>query len=134
MPPPKVIIAGSGMSQGGRILFHEKEYLPEEKNAILFIGYQAEGTLGRAIAEGARTVKIRDEEISVRCEVRSISGYSAHADQAQLMKWAGSFQGSIKKLFVVQGEEAAANTLAVKIRDELAIDTKVPSSGESVVL
>ena len=134
VPPPKVIIAGSGMSQGGRILFHEKEYLPEEKNAILFIGYQAEGTLGRAIADGAKTVKIRDEEISVRCEARSISGYSAHADQAQLMKWAGSLQASIKKIFVIQGEEAAANTLAVKIRDELAIDTKVPSSGESVVL
>lgn len=132
--PPKVIIAGSGMSQGGRILFHEKEYLPGEKNAILFVGYQAEGTLGRAIAEGAKTVKIRDEEVAVKCEIRSISGYSAHADQAQLMKWASSTQGSIKKMFVVQGEEIAANTLAVKIRDELAINTEVPSPGETVVL
>lgn len=134
VPAPKVVIAGSGMSEGGRIIFHEKEYLPNEKNAILFVGYQAEGTRGRAIQDGAKSVTIRDEEVPVRCEVRSISGYSAHADQAQLMKWAESLQGSASKLFVVQGEERASQTLAVKIRDELAINTEVPSAGEVVTL
>lgn len=134
VPPPKVIVAGSGMSQGGRILFHEREYLPDPKSAILFVGYQADGTRGRMIQDGAKEIELFGEKIPVRCEVRTISGYSAHADQAQLMKWAGSLRDSLTKLFVVQGEEAASNALSVKIRDELAINTEVPSLGESVVL
>jgi len=134
VPPPKVIIAGSGMSQGGRILHHEVRYLPDPKSSILFIGYQAEGSLGRKILEGAKTVKLLGEEVAVRAKVKQISGYSAHADQPQLLEWLRPMRLSAKKVFVVQGEEIEALPLAQKIRDELAMDAVVPTEGEVVNL
>ena len=134
VPPPKIIIAGSGMSNGGRILHHELRYLSDPKNTILFIGYQAEATLGRQLFNGAKNVKIFGEEISVRCKIKAIGGYSAHADQPQLMKWGMAMRGTLKKIFVVQGEEEQSNVLAEKIKAELAIDAEVPSIGETVVL
>jgi len=134
VPPPKVIIAGSGMSQGGRILHHEVRYLPDPKSSILFIGYQAEGSLGRKILEGAKTVKLLGEEVAVRAKVKQISGYSAHADQPQLLEWLRLMRLSAKKVFVVQGEEIEALPLAQKIRDELAMDAVVPTEGEVVNL
>lgn len=132
--PPKVIIAGSGMSQGGRILHHEKRYLSDPKNTILFVGFQSRGSLGRQILEGAEVVRIFGEEVPVRCEVRSLPGYSAHADQPRLLGWLKPRREAIRKVFVVQGEEESSNTLAQKIRDDLAIDAVVPGPGESVVL
>ncbi len=133
-PAPKVIVAGSGMSHGGRIIHHERRYLSDPKNAIVFIGYQAHGSLGRRILEGARAVKILGEEVPVKCKVKAIGGYSAHADQPQLLKWVESMRGSLKKVFVVQGEEDQALPLAQKIKDELAVSTEVPELGASVVL
>jgi metallo-beta-lactamase family protein len=134
VPPPKVIIAGSGMSQGGRILHHEFRYLSDPKSTILFIGYQAEGSLGRQILNGAKRVKIFGEEIPVLCQAKAIGGYSAHADQPQLMKWVEAMRNRVKKVFVVQGEEDQAAAFAQKIKDELAVETAVPSMGETVVL
>ena len=134
VPPPKIIIAGSGMSQGGRILHHERRYLPDPKSAILFIGYQTEGSLGRRILEGEKIIKIFGEEVSVNCRVKNISGYSAHADQEKLLDWLRPFGTKIKKVFVVQGEEEASNELATKIRDELAIESIVPSINEEYLL
>ena len=131
---PKIIIAGSGMSQGGRILHHELRYLSDPKSAILFIGYQGKGSLGRQILDGAKTVKILGEEISVNCKIKAIGGYSAHADQAKLMAWLGPTRSSLKKVFVVQGEEDQSLPLARKIEDELAIKAIVPSLGEEYVL
>lgn len=133
-PAPKVIIAGSGMSNGGRILHHERRYLSDSKSAILFVGYQAEGSLGRRILDGAKTVRLFDEEIPVRCRIKSISGYSAHADQAQLLSWIKPMRLSLKRVFVVQGERGASETLAGKIRDDYAVETEVPKAGERVVL
>ncbi len=133
-PTPKVIIAGSGMSNGGRILFHEKEYLPDPKSTILFVGYQSVGSLGRQILDGAKTVRIMGEEVHVRCKVAHISGYSAHADQKKLIDWVRPMKGTLKKVFVVQGDPDASKALAVAIEDELAILTEVPSVGEEVVL
>ncbi len=130
-PAPKVIIAGSGMSNGGRILHHERRYLSDPKSAILFIGYQAAGTLGRKILEGAKTIKIFDEEISVNCKVIKMSGYSAHADQAQLMNWLYPMRESLQKIFLVHGEESNSKVLAQKIADELAVSAIVPTLGES---
>ncbi len=130
-PAPKVIIAGSGMSNGGRILHHERRYLSDPKSAILFIGYQAAGTLGRKILEGAKTVKIFNEEISVNCKVVQMSGYSAHADQAQLMNWLYPMRESLQKIFLVHGEESSSKVLAQKIADELAVSAVVPTLGES---
>ncbi len=134
VPAPKVIIAGAGMSQGGRILHHEKRYLSGPKNTLLFIGYQAEGSLGRRILDGAKSVKILGEEVPVRCRVKAISGYSAHADQPKLLGWLRPMRLSLKKVFVVQGEEDQSIPFAGKIRDELAIPAIIPSEGDSFVL
>ena len=134
IPPPKVIIAGSGMSQGGRILHHEIRYLPDPKSAILFIGYQVNGSLGRLILNGEKWVKIYGEEIPVKCKVKLIAGYSAHADQRQLLNWLRPMRTSAKKVFIVQGEEEGASVLAQKVKDELAIEAVIPSVGEEFVL
>ncbi len=134
VPAPKVILAGSGMSQGGRILHHEIRYLPDPKNLILFVGYQSKGSLGRTILDGAREVRILGEEVVVRCRTYVIGGYSAHADQNQLMRWLEPMRQTVKKVFVVQGEEKESASLAQKARDELAIDAILPTQGESVTL
>ncbi|OGY66201.1 MAG: hypothetical protein A3A04_02310 [Candidatus Harrisonbacteria bacterium RIFCSPLOWO2_01_FULL_40_28] len=134
IPAPKVIIAGSGMSHGGRIVHHERRYLSDPKSTIVFVGYQAAGSLGRHILEGRKVVRIAGEDVQVHCRVVSVPGYSAHADQAQLIDWLTSMRQSLKKVFVVQGEEIPAITLARKIRDELAINTHIPELGEKVEL
>lgn len=131
---PKVIIAGSGMSQGGRILHHEMKYLSDPKSAILFIGYQAKGSLGRQILDGAKSVKIFGEEVAVNCRMKNIAGYSAHADQRKLLDWLKPMSLSLKKVFVVQGEEDQYTPLMQKIRDELAIESEAPSNGTSVMI
>lgn len=133
-PMPKIIIAGSGMSNGGRILHHELRYLPDPNTTILFIGYQAKGTLGRAILEGASLVRIMGEDIPVRCRVATISGYSAHADQPLLLKWIHPMRQSIKKLFIVHGDIDQMEPFAQKVRDEFAINAIIPTHGMKVTL
>ena len=134
VPPPKIIIAGSGMSHGGRILHHERRYLPDPKSTILFVGYQAQGSLGRRILDGAELVKIFGEDVPVRARKAAIGGYSAHADQAQLLRWVRPMRQTLKKAFVVQGEETSSEALAQKIRDELAVDAVIPAPHETVKL
>jgi metallo-beta-lactamase family protein len=134
VPPPKVIIAGSGMSNGGRILHHERRYLSDPKSTILFVGYQSPGTLGRQILDGARSVKIFGEEVPIRCRVRQISGYSAHADEPRLLNWLRPLRFTLQEVFVVQGEPEASQALAQRIRDELALRVIIPQAGESYVL
>jgi metallo-beta-lactamase family protein len=139
IPSPKIIIAGSGMSQGGRVVHHEVRYLSDPKTTLLLVSYQAEGTLGRKIADGAKKVEILDQEIEINARIEKISGYSAHADQRFLMKWLKSFRktGYVKdrrnglvKIFVVQGEEKPANTLTSLIKDELGVESEVPKIGD----
>ncbi len=132
--PPKIIIAGAGMSQGGRILHHEHRYLSDPKSTILFIGYQVEGSLGRKILEGVKSVEIFGDKIPVRCHRREIGGYSAHADQPQLIRWLREMRLHLKQAFVVQGEDDQSAPLAQKIKDELAVMATIPSSGEKLVL
>ncbi|MGC8775881.1 MAG: MBL fold metallo-hydrolase RNA specificity domain-containing protein [Minisyncoccia bacterium] len=134
VPPPKIIIAGSGMMHGGRILHHAIRYLPDPKSMLLFIGYQAEGSLGRQILDGAKKVKIFGEEVEVNCKIKQIENYSAHADQNQIIEWIRPIRLSLKKIFVVQGEENSSQVLAQKIKDELAVDAIVPSFKDSFVL
>lgn len=144
VPPPKIIIAGSGMSNAGRILHHEQRYLSGEKNAIIFAGFQAKGSLGRQIFDGVKManaregtpfrVRILGEEVTVRCKIKAIGGYSAHGDQPQLLKWVEAMRTSVKKVFVTQGEEEESEALALKIKDELAVNAEVPRQGMSVVL
>ena len=134
VPPPKVVIAGSGMSNGGRILHHELRYLPDPKSAIIFVGYQAQGSMGRTILDGAKEVRIFGEAVPVRCRVMNIPGYSAHADQPRLLAWLGHMRRSLKKVFVVQGEERSSEALRQKIVDEMAIAAEVPKPKETAEL
>ncbi|HPW34177.1 MAG TPA: MBL fold metallo-hydrolase [Candidatus Paceibacterota bacterium] len=132
--PPKVIIAGSGMSNGGRILHHEVRYLSDPNSMILFVGFQTEGSLGRRIIEGAKEVNVLGQRVSVRCHVKAIGGYSAHADQPLLLKWVSSIRNTLKKVFVVQGEVDQSEPLAKKIQDEFAIEALVPKKGQNFEL
>lgn len=134
VPPPKIVIAGAGMSNGGRILHHEIRCLPDPKSTLLIVGYQARGSMGRVIQEGAKSVEIFGEQVPVRCRVRVVSGYSAHADQPQLMEWVSSMRGSVKKIFVVQGDPDESMALAEKIKSDLRLEAEVPTLGESAVL
>ncbi|OGI73119.1 hypothetical protein A3D42_02240 [Candidatus Nomurabacteria bacterium RIFCSPHIGHO2_02_FULL_41_18] len=134
VPNPKVIIAGSGMSSGGRIVHHEKQYLPDPNNTLLLIGYQAVGSPGRLIQEGVKTVRIVGEYITVRARVVTISGYSGHKDSDGLLDFVSLMQDSVKKVFAVMGEPKSSMFLVQKLRDNLAIDASAPEEGESVVL
>ncbi len=134
VPPPKVIIAGSGMSHGGRILHHERRYLSDPHSTLLIVGYQSVGSLGRELLDGAKEVRIFGETVPVRCRLKAVGGYSAHADQRQLIEWAMPMRMNLRKMFVVQGEETASRTLARIMVDDLAIDARIPGQGEEVVL
>ena len=131
---PKVIIAGSGMSTGGRILHHEKHYLSDPNNTILLIGYQSLGTLGRLIEDGAKKISIFKEEIPVRAKVFKIRGYSGHKDSDNLLNFVEKTTDQIKKVFVVMGEPKAELFLVQRIRDYLGVNAFVPKDGEMVEL
>ncbi len=132
VPPPKIIIAGSGMSNGGRILHHEKNYLPNKNDTILLTGYQTVGTLGRMIYDGAKKVHIMGEEVTVRASVAVISGYSGHKDSDHLVEFIENTAHTLKKVFVTMGEPKSAMFLAQKLRDNLDIKAYTPLAGESV--
>jgi metallo-beta-lactamase family protein len=132
--PPKIIIAGSGMSLGGRIIHHEKNYLSDPNNTILLVGYQSTGTPGRLIQEGVKSIWINGEEIAVRAKVITIYGYSGHKDSDELLNFVETTQETLEKVFVLMGEPKAQNFLAQKIKENLGVETKVPEFGESVLL
>lgn len=134
VPAPKVIIAGSGMSTGGRILFHEKLYLPDSNNLFLIIGFQVEGTLGRKILEGLPIVHIMGDEIKNKAECRAIGGYSAHADQKQILKFIKNIKSPLKKVFPVQGEKGPAEVLRKLIESKLGIVSELPKYEQVVEL
>lgn len=133
-PAPKIILAGSGMSNGGRILHHEVNYLPGPQNTILFVGYQAAGTLGRQIQEGAKEVNINGQRIPVRAHVEIISGYSSHKDSDRLIQFVENTAKTLKKAFVVMGEPRSAMFLVQRLRDYVGVEAVHPSQGESVEL
>jgi metallo-beta-lactamase family protein len=126
--PPKIIIAGAGMSHGGRIRKHEIEYLPLQSTSILFVGYQVPGSVGRRIKDGARSVQIDGRQVKVRAKVLSTEGFSAHADRDDLMEFAEAVNP--KRAFVVLGETEAATFLAQRIAGFLGITVDVPREGE----
>ncbi len=133
-PNPKIVIAGSGMSNGGRIIHHELNYLPDPKNTLLLMGYQSLGTLGRKIEDGAKSIHIMGEDVQVRAQVAKISGYSGHKDSDGLVNFVETIASSVKKIFVVMGEPKSSLFLVQRIRDNLALDAVAPMQGESVVL
>jgi metallo-beta-lactamase family protein len=128
---PAVIIAASGMAESGRILHHLAHGIGDSKNLVLFVGFQAEHTLGRRIQEGQKTVRILGREYPVRAEVESISGYSAHADRTELRAWVRRLGGPIRRAFVVHGEATALEAMAGILREEGVRDVRVPQHGES---
>lgn len=127
---PKIILAGSGMSVGGRVIGHEEHLLPEAKNTILLVGYQTAGSLGRRLAEGDRSVNIYGKKIKVKAEIETLYGYSAHKDSDNLIDFIADGPGSLKQVFVVMGEPHASMHLAQRINDELGIKAFVPKEGE----
>ena len=130
---PAIIISASGMAETGRILHHLSNNIEEPENTVLFVSFQAENTLGRKLTQGARRVKILGEEYDVRARIRSIEGYSAHADQAELLAWVRPLdRARLRRTFVIHGEPAAATTLADKLRNERLVNVAVPEHGESV--
>lgn len=134
IPPPKVIIAGSGMMNGGRILHHLRRYLSDAKSILLVVGFQSAGSLGRRLIDGQNIVRIFGEEVPVEAEIRKINGFSAHADSPQLLAFAASSRDTLKKVFVVHGEEAQALHIASQIRDHLGVAAMVPGMHEGVEL
>jgi metallo-beta-lactamase family protein len=131
---PKVIIAGSGMSNGGRILHHEKNYLSDPNTTLLLIGYQAVGTPGRLMQEGAKSVRIMGEQVELRARIVNIHGYSGHRDTNGLFEFVESMKDKVQKVFVVMGEPKASSFLAQRLHDYLGLNAVVPKRGESVEL
>ncbi|MEK7140846.1 MAG: MBL fold metallo-hydrolase [Patescibacteria group bacterium] len=134
VPNPKVVIAGSGMSSGGRVVHHERHYLPDPNNTLLLLGYQSVGTPGRLIQEGVKTVHISGEYVQVRAHIVTISGYSGHKDSDGLLRFVEDMQDTVKKVFVVMGEPRSATFLVQKLRDNLGINAYAPEPDDSVEL
>jgi metallo-beta-lactamase family protein len=141
-PPPKIIIAGSGFSEGGPILLYEKEYLSSRKTTLLFLSHQIEGTRGREIQEGAKTIEIFGKKIKVNAKIETIEGYSGHADQKELFEWIKKVKENQmlnkgeapKGVFLVSGESRAKNAMANLIQDQLGILALTPEDGEKYLL
>lgn len=129
---PKVIIAGSGMSHGGRIRRHERNYLSDPSTIVLLVGYQSVGSLGRRLKDGARSVTIDGEKVKVKAEIASIQGWSGHADRDQLLAYVEKGGEKAERVFVAMGEERASLFLVQRLRDYLGLDAVAPSAGEVV--
>lgn len=128
--PPKLIIAGSGMMQGGRILHHLKRYLPSATTRVLVVGHQVEGALGRQLLDGAPTVTIHGEKVPVHAKIISIDAFSSHMDKDQLLTWIKTMPTKPKTIFLNHGEEEARAALGETIKQEVGIDTKLPKLNE----
>lgn len=132
LPEPAVIISASGMAESGRVLHHLKNSITRPENTVLFVSYQAQHTLGRRILEGRDKVRIFGEEYPVRAQVARINGYSAHADQAELLQWADHFDADrLQKIFLVHGEQEGAFTLAEKLQARGHRDVVAPTLHQS---
>lgn len=135
-PNPKIIMAGSGMSTGGRVIMHEKHYVSNPNAMILFVGYQVAGTLGRQIQDGAKTVTIYGEEKEVRAKIDSIPGYSSHKDSDNLTAFVerAAESGKLDKVFVVMGEPKSSLFLVQRIRDNLGVNAVHPEYRQTIDL
>jgi len=131
---PVIIISASSMADAGRILHHLKHNLWRTEASILFVGYQAQGSLGRRLLEGAKRVKIMGEEISVKAQIHNMEGFSAHADQMQLLDWLEHLKTPPANIFLIHGEQEAAEAFAKVVDERLHIPTYIPHYGDSAVL
>lgn len=129
-----IIISASGMCEAGRIKHHLRHRLGHEEHTVLIVGFQARGTLGRKLVDGAKEVRIFGEPVPVRAEIVTVGGLSAHADRGALLQWARGFTRPPARAYVVHGEENAALALAEGLRDELAWPAQVPEQGQTLTL
>ena len=123
---PMIVIASSGMATGGRILHHLAHCLPDSRNTVLFVGYQAEGTRGRSLLEGARQLKIHGQMVDVRAEIKMLGQFSAHADYAEILRWLRNFKRAPKRVFIVHGEPEPRRALKEKIIHEFGWSVALP--------
>jgi metallo-beta-lactamase family protein len=133
-PRPYMIVASNGMLTGGRVVNHLRELIDDPAATLLFVGYQGEGTLGAQLQAGVKSVRIDGETRDVRCQIRSISGFSAHADESELLDWIRAFKKPrLKRVFIVHGDPDAQAAIEPKIR-ALGFDTHIPKWHERVTL
>ncbi|WP_339888343.1 MBL fold metallo-hydrolase [uncultured Flavobacterium sp.] len=123
---PKVVIAASGMITGGRVLSYLERYIVEEKNTVLMVGYQAEGTRGRKLLEGSKEIKFYGKYYPVNANIIMVEGLSAHGDQKDLINWLSELENKPQKVFLIHGENAAADELRIKINETYGFDCIVP--------
>jgi len=129
-----VIMAGSGMCTGGRVLHHLMNTLPHKDAHIVFVGFQVPGTLGRRIIDGARTVRIHGVDVEVNAQIHTLNGFSAHADQHDLLYWLRSFGHSPKEVFITHGDQMNRTVFAQLVRDELQLNAVIPEPGQEFEL
>jgi metallo-beta-lactamase family protein len=122
------------MANGGRIVFHLLHHLADPSTVVLFTGYQAQGTMGRELIEGAHKVHIHGMEVPVRASVEVLNSLSAHADQGEILAWLSKFKQPPKRTFIVHGEPPAQHALQAKIKEQLGWDTLIPKQGQSAEL
>jgi metallo-beta-lactamase family protein len=119
------------MADGGRVLFHLKRFISDPKTTVLFVGFQAEGTLGHALLKGVKRITIHDRSYAVHAEVKAIETFSAHADYEEILEWLGHFKNKPKKVFVTHGEIEAAQALKDKIEERFGWSVVMPKYLES---
>jgi metallo-beta-lactamase family protein len=131
---PCIIVSASGMAAGGRVVHHLKHLLPDPRNAVVLVGFQAAGTRGRSLLEGATELKMHGRYVPVRAEVASVDGFSVHADSDELVGWLGSAPRPPEVVYIVHGEPEASAALAAKVHADLGWTAVVPAHGEIVRL
>ena len=131
---PMVIVSASGMATGGRVVHHLKSFAPDRRNTILFAGYQAGGTRGAAILNGAASVRIHGEDVPIRAEVAALPNLSAHADAGEILTWMRGFERAPRQVYVTHGEPAAADAMRARIEHELGWPARVPDYLQTVEL
>ena len=134
MQGSRIIISASGMMNGGRVLHHALRLLPNENATVVFVGYQAAGTLGRRVADGEKQVKVLGQWIPVKCKIEKIGGFSAHADWKEVIRWLEGMPSAPKKAFVTHGEPDSAEAMAKHISERFGWQIEVPQYGERVQL
>lgn len=131
---PAVIISASGMATGGRIMHHLYHHLPNPKNTVVLVGYQAEGTRGRRLQNGEKTLRLLGEDVPVNAKIETVGSLSAHADSSEILRWLREFKRPPRKTFIVHGEPDAASALGQLITDKLGWDIAIPQYQEVVSL
>jgi metallo-beta-lactamase family protein len=131
---PAVVVSASGMANAGRIRHHLRHNIWREGAAVVFVGFQAQGTTGRRIVDGARMIRLFNEDVAVKARIFTINGFSAHAGQSQLLEWLGHFQSPSLQVFLIHGEYSAQQTLAGLIRERYGFPVTIPDYLEEITL